>query len=144
MEKSAVGVKPIKLLSGKFPWLWKFGRNANGGIFKKPPPAEVAKTCNSVSSGQEKDATSFMSDVYDGSCSTSHGDTVTQNVMISLRNLGQSMFENIQMIESALQLNRDQLGSPENLKNGFSNEERVTATVALNELRKISNFLSDM
>ncbi|XP_075512918.1 uncharacterized protein LOC142548464 [Primulina tabacum] len=144
MEKSAVGIKPIKLLSGKFPWLWKFGRNANGGIFKRPPPTEVAKTCNSVSSGQEKDATFFMSDEYDGSCSTSHGDTVTQNVMISLRNLGQSMFENIQMIESALQLNRDQVGSPENLKNGFSSEERVTATVALNELRKISNFLSDI
>lgn len=144
MEKSATGAEQVKLLSGKFPWLWKFGRNANGGILKRPPPAEVAKTSDSVSSGQEKDARFIIADGYDGSCSTSHGDTVDQDVMVSLRNLGQSMLENIQMIESAFQLNRDQLGSPENLNNGFSSEGRVTATVALNELQKISHLLSQM
>lgn len=144
MEKSATGANQVKLLSGKFPWLWKFGRNANGGIFKRPPPAEVAKTSDSVSSGQEKDARFIIADGYDGSCSTSHGDTVDQDVMVSLRNLGQSMLENIQMIESALQLNRDQLGVPENLNNGFSSEGQVTATVALNELQKISYLLSQM
>ncbi|XP_075502144.1 uncharacterized protein LOC142540112 [Primulina tabacum] len=144
MEKSAMGAKQVKLLSGKFPWLRKFGRNANGGTFKRPPPPEVAKTSDSVSSGHEKDAKFIMADGYDGSCSTSHGDTVDQDVMVSLRNLGQSMLENIQMIESGLQLDRDQLGSPENLNNGFSSEGRVTATVALNELRKIGNLLSQM
>ncbi|XP_073140009.1 uncharacterized protein [Henckelia pumila] len=144
MEKSAMGTKQVKLLSGKFPWLWKLGRNANGGIFKRPPPSpEVARTGHNASSRQEKDARIIIADEYDGSCSTSHGDAVDQDVMVSLSNLGQCMLENIQMIESALQLNRDQ-GSPENLNNGFSSEGRVTATVALNELRKISNLLSQM
>ncbi|KZV49007.1 hypothetical protein F511_09603 [Dorcoceras hygrometricum] len=141
IEKSATGAKQIKLLSGKFPWLWKFGRNEDVGVLQRPPPPEVAKTSNSANSGQERESGSVMADGYDGSCSSSHGDTVEQNVMVSLRNLGQSMLENIQMIESALQL--DQLGSPENL-NGFSSEGRVKATVALNELRNIGNLLSGM
>lgn len=90
---AAVGTKDRKLL-GKFPWFWKFGRNAasegKGG-------AEASKLTG-VESNPIKN---IASPKIDGSCSTSvsgKGDGVDQHVMGTLKNLGQSMLEHIQVI----------------------------------------------
>ncbi|KAL8036530.1 hypothetical protein ABFX02_12G164700 [Erythranthe guttata] len=101
--KSVAGVKE-RSFSGKFLWLRKFEQNGVEGA-----------TCEGC----------------DNSCESSKGETVDQNTMVSLRNLGEAMLENIQVIESVFET-----GSPENGK--------VTAMSALNELRKISNLLSQM
>ena len=52
---------------------------------------------------------------------------------------------NLQVIESAIQNDRGQIGTQEkNPKNGFVGRGQVTAVAALKELRKISNILSEM
>ncbi|KAI3447325.1 hypothetical protein Pfo_003990 [Paulownia fortunei] len=144
MGKSATGMKERKVLSGKFQWLWKFGRNASEGTSERPGASEDAKACNGES-GQKIVAGFFMADGCDSSSETSRGEIVDQNLMVSLRNLGQSMLENIQVIESVFQPDHGQLGPPENLsKNGLVGKGQVTAMSALKELRKISNILSEM
>lgn len=51
----------------------------------------------------------------------------------------------LQVIESAIQHDRGQIGAQEkNLRNGFVGRGQVTAVAALKELRKISNILSEM
>ncbi|KAK9097747.1 hypothetical protein Syun_024792 [Stephania yunnanensis] len=80
-------------------------------------------------------------------CCTSKGDTAdNNNVMVTLKNLGQSMLENIQVIESAFQQDhRGQVGSLENLsRNILAGKGQVTAVAALKELRKISNLISEI
>lgn len=77
------------------------------------------------------------------------------NASANLRSLGQSMLESIQVIESAFSQectvkNKDetQLSSTERLehlsRNFLAGKGQVTALVALTELRKISNILSQM
>lgn len=144
IEKSAPSMER-KPISGKFQWLWKFGRTAGEGTSEKKSAPEDAKTSNGGNS--ENNAAGFsIADACDGSSRTSKTETVDQNVMVSLRNLGQSMLENIQVIESILpQDHRGQMGSPDNFsKNGLVGKGQVTAVAALKELRKISNLLSEM
>ncbi|KAL2554130.1 Ypt/Rab-GAP domain of gyp1p superfamily protein [Forsythia ovata] len=138
--KSATGVKEQKFLSGKFQWLWKFGRNASEGTSEK----SGGKACH-VGSVQNTVVGPSTADGCDTSSVNSEAETVDQNLMVSLRNLGQSMLENIQVIESVLPQDQGYKGPLENSsKNGFVGQGQITAMAALKELRKISNLLSEM
>ncbi|CAK9182371.1 unnamed protein product [Ilex paraguariensis] len=142
--QSATDLKEPKLPSGKFQWLWKFGQNAGEGTSKKGGASEATKASNG---GNSKTNEAGLSTVegFDGSSVIGKGETVDQNVMVTLRNLGQSMLENIQVIESVFQQDRGQVGSLENFsKNVLVGRGQVTAVAALKELRKISNLLSEM
>ncbi|XP_057979326.1 uncharacterized protein LOC131165484 [Malania oleifera] len=133
------GLKERKLLPGKLQWLWKFGRNAAGeGTSEKGGAPGVTKSTNGSSACSVTDRTDLSS-------LSTKGDAIDQNVMVALRNLGQSMVENIQVIETAFQQDRGQVGTLENLsKNVLVGKGQVTAMAALKELRKISNLLSEM
>ncbi|TYK08892.1 TBC1 domain family member 5-like protein A [Cucumis melo var. makuwa] len=136
----AVGAKERKLL-GKFPWFWKFGRNAAS---EGKGDTEASKLA-----GAENNPIKHIAPPrIDGACSTSisgKGDGVDQNVMGTLKNIGQSMLDHIQVIETVFQQERGQVGSLENLsKNHLVGKGQVTAMAALKELRKISNLLSEM
>ncbi|XP_057806458.1 uncharacterized protein LOC131021327 [Salvia miltiorrhiza] len=127
-----------RTLSGKFNWLLKLGRNANEGTSERPSTSEGAKDSNGEI-GQNSAAGCDVSSI------SSKGETVNQNSMVSLRNLAQSMLENIQVIESVFQQDHGEFGPPESLlKNSFVGEGQVTAMSALKELRKISRILSEM
>ncbi|CAI0427842.1 unnamed protein product, partial [Linum tenue] len=118
-EKPLTGTK--KLLSSKLQWFWKFGRGSTGEVTS------------------EKGQASFHS------YSSARVDVVDQNMMGTLKNLGQSMLEHIQVIESTFQQDRGQFGGVENsLRNGLVVKGQETAVAALKELRKISNLLSEM
>ncbi|KAM3301187.1 putative protein isoform X1 [Capsicum chacoense] len=140
--KGPAGLKERKLLSGKFQWLWKFGRNGGEGTSEKG----VCDSIKAVNCGINPDDPAVSSTVDISSNSgISKGEPVDQNLMVSLRNLGQSMLENIQVIESVFQQDRGQVGTLENLsKNVLAGKGQVTAMAALKELRKISNLLSEM
>ncbi|KAL8509667.1 hypothetical protein ACS0TY_016765 [Phlomoides rotata] len=142
--KSATSMKEKRSISGKFQWLFKFGRNANEGTSERVGAPEAAK--DSIAESDHNNVAGISTaDGCDVSSATSNGETVDQNLMVSLRHLGQSMLENIQVIESVFQQDRDQTGVPENLsKNGYVGKGQVTAVAALKELRKISNLLSEM
>ncbi|KAA8522710.1 hypothetical protein F0562_009128 [Nyssa sinensis] len=142
LGKTATGLKERKLLSGKFQWFWKFGRNGGEGTSEKGA-SEATKASNGGSNQNNTESSSTA----DGLNSTviSKGDAVDQNVMIALRNLGQSMLENVQVIESVFQQDCGQVGSLESFsKNVLVGRGQVTAMAALKELRKISNLLSEM
>ncbi|KAK2971637.1 hypothetical protein RJ640_003457 [Escallonia rubra] len=141
--KSAANFKERKLLSGKFQWFWKFGRNGGEGISEKGGADEATKTSNS--GHNQNTAGSSTADGSNSSSVNAKGDAVDQNVMVSLRNLGHSMLENIQVIESVFQQDCGQVGTIENYsKNALVGRGQVTAMAALKELRKISNLLSEM
>ncbi|KAK3026804.1 hypothetical protein RJ639_041462 [Escallonia herrerae] len=141
--KSAANFKERKLLSGKFQWFWKFGRNGGEGISEKGGAVEATKTSNG--GHNQNTAGSSTADGSNSSSVNAKGDAVDQNVMVSLRNLGHSMLENIQVIESVFQQERGQAGTMENYsKNALVGRGQVTAMAALKELRKISNLLSEM
>ncbi|KAJ7955835.1 TBC1 domain family member-like protein [Quillaja saponaria] len=135
--------KERKLNLSKFQWLWKFGRNAGEGTSEKGgDPYQGTKSAN-VSNLNN----STVSSTADGHCSSvsCKGDSIDLNVMGSLRNLGQSMLEHIQVIESVFLQDCSQGASMENLpKNVLVGKGQVTAKTALKELRKISNKLSEM
>lgn len=76
-----------KVLPGKFQWFWKFGRNLTG---------EETRS-NGVESSKSGLVSSSESHSYpQASSSSSKGDT-DQNVMNTLKNLGNSMLEHIQV-----------------------------------------------
>jgi TBC1 domain family protein 5 len=137
-DKSVANIKErSKVLPGKFQWFWKFGRNVT---------AEETR-CNGVESSKSDLVCSSEShSLPQASSSGSKGDT-DQNVMNTLKNLGNSMLEHIQVIESVFQQERGQVqaGLIENLsKNNLVEKGQVTAMTALKELRKISNLLLEM
>ncbi|KAM7260553.1 hypothetical protein ACFE04_011226 [Oxalis oulophora] len=128
---SVIGAKERKHLSGKFHWLWKFSRNAPGqeSIIEgtKSAKDEISRCSSSGSS------------IVDMSNSNAKGDEVDQNQRGSLKSLGQSMVEHIQVIECIFQQDRGQMSSLDLVAKGH-----ITAMTALSELRKISNLLSEM
>ncbi|PKU63913.1 uncharacterized protein LOC110113334 [Dendrobium catenatum] len=138
----AVGVpdlKERKSLSGKFQWFWKFGKgNSSEGSSERGANAKTQRS-SSFGSGNVCHETSGTSVSDRSYCSDSvkieAGD---KKVMGSLRNLGQSMLENIQAIESVFQQERGQAG------NVLGGKGQATAFAALKELRKVSNLLSEM
>ncbi|KAK4368857.1 hypothetical protein RND71_012649 [Anisodus tanguticus] len=140
--KGPAGLKERKLLSGKFQWLWKFGRN--GGEETSEKGVFDFTKADNCGNNPNDPAVSSTADTSNNS-GISKGESVDQNLMVSLRNLGQSMLENIQVIESVFQQDRGQVGTLENLsKNVLAGKGQVTAMAALKELRKISNLLSEM
>ncbi|KAI3977887.1 hypothetical protein MKX01_036727 [Papaver californicum] len=140
LGKQDDGLKDRKILSGKFQWLWKFGRNSNEQTSEKVGDSGQLKSLPVVNKQHDVSVSSKP-----GGSGTLPADTADKNVMGTLRNLGQSMLENIQVIESVFQQDRGQVGSLENLsKNVLVGKGHVTALTALKELRKISNLLSEM
>uniref|UniRef100_A0A1J3EZ52 TBC1 domain family member 5 n=1 Tax=Noccaea caerulescens TaxID=107243 RepID=A0A1J3EZ52_NOCCA len=138
-DKSVAVIKErSKVLPGKFQWFWKFGRN---------PTGEEARSSGVESSKSDLVCSSSEShSPPQASTSSSRGDT-DQNVMNTLKNLGNSMLEHIQVIESVLQQERVQVqaGLMENMsKTNLVGKGQVTAMTALKELRKISNLLLEM
>lgn len=119
-DKSVANIKErSKVLPGKFQWFWKFGRNVT---------AEETR-CNGVESSKSDLVCSSEShSLPQASSSGSKGDT-DQNVMNTLKNLGNSMLEHIQVIESVFQQERGQVqaGLIENLsKNNLVEKGQVT------------------
>uniref|UniRef100_A0A5B6ZIC0 Rab-GAP TBC domain-containing protein n=1 Tax=Davidia involucrata TaxID=16924 RepID=A0A5B6ZIC0_DAVIN len=93
--KTATGLKERKLLSGKFQWFWKFGRNGGEGTSEKGA-SEATKASNGGNNQNNTESPSTADGL--NSSVISKGDAMDQNVMVTLRNLGQSMLENIQVI----------------------------------------------
>ncbi|XP_030510103.1 uncharacterized protein LOC115724878 [Cannabis sativa] len=140
-------LKEKKPISGKFQWFWKFGRNPTiEGMSEKGGNSEATKSASEES--HQKTSTVSEDDGSGNweSTKSGKGDVVDQNVMGTLKNLGHSMLEHIQVIESVFQQDRaTQAGSLENFsKNILVGKGQVTAMAALKELRKISNLLSEM
>ncbi|XWS52273.1 hypothetical protein CRYUN_Cryun11dG0054300 [Craigia yunnanensis] len=96
--KMVSATKERRHLSGKFQWFWKFGRNhvSEETSDKGGATHDAAKSANRDSKSSTAD--SSTASASHTSSSTSNGDAVDQNVMGTLKNLGQSMLENIQVI----------------------------------------------
>lgn len=87
-DKSVANIKErSKVLPGKFQWFWKFGRNLT---------AEETKSNGGDSSKSDLVSSSESHSLPHASSSSSKGDT-DQNVMNTLKNLGNSMLEHIQV-----------------------------------------------
>ncbi|GLT97402.1 hypothetical protein SLE2022_149690 [Rubroshorea leprosula] len=145
--KTEADLKDQNLQSGKFhfQWFWKFGQSSvgNESSEKGGGTHEVVEAVNGESNKSTK-IDSSSANVSRSSSPSSKGDAVDQNVMGTLNNIGQSMLEQIQVLESVFQQDRGQ-GSLENFsKNVLVGKGQVTAVSALKELRKISNLLSEM
>ncbi|CAN8326532.1 unnamed protein product [Cochlearia groenlandica] len=122
-----------KAIPGKFQWFWKFGRDEET---RSNESSKGDLVCSSESDSPPQASSS----------SSSKGDT-EKNVMNTFKNLGNSMLEHIQVIESVFQQERVQVqaGLLENIsKTNLVGKGQVTATTALKELRKISNLLLEM
>ncbi|KAJ0592112.1 putative Rab-GTPase-TBC domain-containing protein [Helianthus annuus] len=133
--KSGLNLKDRIILSGK-QWFWKFGKNNGDGSLEKGGDSTSSSL---VGRDQKSDAASSGTDV------TSKGESVNQNKICSLKNLGQSMVENLQVIESVFQQEKGETGQVDNLsKKALVDRGQMTAMAALKELRKISNILSEM
>ncbi|KAJ0965584.1 hypothetical protein J5N97_026722 [Dioscorea zingiberensis] len=134
-EKEDAALKERKPLAGKFQWLWKFGKGSSGGNGEKGgSEAQQSSVCGNMCKTISSSTTS------DG-----RTEVVDKKMMNTLKNLGQSMLENIQVIESVFQQDRGQMGTLENISNNvLVGKGQATAMTALKELRKISNLLSEM
>ncbi|GMH16437.1 hypothetical protein Nepgr_018278 [Nepenthes gracilis] len=132
-------IKERKSFSGKFNWLRKFGRQASGeGTSVKGAAAVGTKSTAGGSHHNTANEQSY--------CPVNlKGDGDDQNLIYTLRSLGQSMLENIQVVESAFQQD-NWAGAQDNSasKNPLVEKGQVSAMAALKELRKISNILSEM
>ncbi|XP_050218023.1 uncharacterized protein LOC126668855 [Mercurialis annua] len=137
------GTKERKLLSGKLQWFWKFGRSNVGEETSEKGIVDSTKSASDA--GSESNVISTSANESNNLHTNIRGDVVDQNVMGTLRNLGHSMLEHIQVLESVFQQDRVQVGSLENFsKNVIVGKGHATAMTALKELRKISNLLSEM
>ncbi|CDY43544.1 BnaA01g07000D [Brassica napus] len=138
LDKSvAVSKERNKPFPGKFQWFWKFGRNVTGEETR-------SNGVESIKSDLVSSSESHSSPQASSSSSKGESD---QNVMNTLKNLGNSMLEHIQVMESVFQQERGQVqaGLVENIsKANLVEKGQVTATTALKELRKISNLLLEM
>ncbi|XP_021724999.1 uncharacterized protein LOC110692303 [Chenopodium quinoa] len=143
-EISATASKERKGLSGKFQWFWKFGRQSSGeGTSDKGPEVEDVKSSDAGSLQVNKPGSSVDETNY--SLANIKSDGCDQKMLCALRNLGQSMLENIQVIESTFQQEKSQAGSLDSLsKHALVEKGQVTAITALKELRNISNLLREM
>ncbi|CAL9768013.1 unnamed protein product [Musa acuminata subsp. burmannicoides] len=131
--------KDRKPFAGKFQWLWRFGRGSK---------EENQESKRSQNTGHiEKD--SFDISHCDGtytSCGINKRTEVgDKKVMDTIRNLGQSMLEHIQVIDTVFQQDKSKFDSLDNLSNNIlGGKGQGTAIAALKELRKISSLLREM
>ncbi|KAK9076830.1 hypothetical protein SSX86_005164 [Deinandra increscens subsp. villosa] len=133
--KPGLNLKERIILSGKH-WFWKFGKNQGDGFMEK---GNDPTNSSLVGRDQKSDVASSGADV------TSKEESVNQNKTCSLKNLGQSMVENLQVIESVFQQEKGETGHVDNLsKKALVDRGQMTAMSALKELRKISHILSEM
>lgn len=143
-EKHATVLKERRPLSGKFQWFWKFGRGSNEGNLEDRKCAEKQKfsgvggTCKDISSS-----------LTCNECQNPRGVgrklKEEDEVLGTLRTLGQSMLENIQVIESVFQQQQGQVGFVDNSSSKILGAQgQVTVTTALKELRRISDLLLEM
>ncbi|XP_043712934.1 TBC1 domain family member 5 [Telopea speciosissima] len=143
-EKQVTIVKERKL-SSKFQWLWKLGRGTGEGTSVIGGAMEGSKSTNGGNSLDNISVSLATDRCGDSSGISGSGDVVDNNMIATMRNLGNSMLENIQVIESVFQQDRTQMASLENFsKSILVGKGQVTAMAALKELRKISNLLSEM
>ncbi|KAG8047889.1 hypothetical protein GUJ93_ZPchr0008g12669 [Zizania palustris] len=138
-SERAVVSNERKPFISKLQWLLKLGRPSVEGNMEK-------SSGETSDDKQGVDASHFSPD---GNSNNSRGSVKLisgdKKVMGTLKNLGQNMLENIQVIESAFQQDRGQPGPVENFSNNIlGGKGQVTAMAALTELRKISNLLSEM
>ncbi|XP_006340533.1 uncharacterized protein [Solanum tuberosum] len=141
--KCTTGLKERRSVSGKFQRLWKFGRNADEETSERSGLCDSIKACN----GGNNLTTPADSSTADASQNYKviKEKTVDQNLIATLRNLGQSMHENIQVIESEFLQDQGHVGTFKHVsKNDLAGQSQGTAMTALEELRKISNLLSEM
>lgn len=133
-----------KALSGKFQWFFKFGRHNSGeGTSDRTLQIEDAKSAD----GGSLQGNKVRLSADEANCNPRNvkADGGDQNLASTLRNLGQSMLENIQVLESAFQQDKNQVGPIDHLsKHALVEKGQVTAMAALTELRKISNLLREM
>ncbi|WOL06488.1 TBC1 domain family member protein [Canna indica] len=129
--------KDRKLFAGKFQWFWKFGRGSN----------EVNQQSQQNAGCTKKDNIDISSSdgMHNSSGVNRRTEVGDKKVLDSIRNLGQSMLENIQVIETVFQQDKGKFDSLDNLSsNILGSKGQVTAVAALKELRKISNLLQEM
>ncbi|KAI3775281.1 hypothetical protein L1987_49852 [Smallanthus sonchifolius] len=110
IRKPVSNLRDRRPLSGKFQWLWMFSKNGPEGSLDKSEP-----TTSCVTEINQKNA-------FPSADETIKPEAADHN---NLKNLAQSMLENIEVIESVEDLSRNSME-------------------ALKELRKISNLLSEM
>ncbi|CAL0304757.1 unnamed protein product [Lupinus luteus] len=107
---------PKERKQNKFQWLLKLGRNTVQLISEKVGgSAEAAKSANSSSNKSNAPPPESSTANAHGSSVSSKGDSVDQNVMGTLKNIGQSMLDHVQVIESVFQQKQGQGASVENL-----------------------------
>ncbi|CAM0911951.1 unnamed protein product [Alopecurus aequalis] len=136
-SERAVVSNERKPFISKFQWLLKLGRPSGEGSSEKG-----SSETSDAKDGVDVPCSDPNSNNSHGNVKLAAGD---KKVIGTFKNLGQSMLENIQVIESAFQQDRSQPGPMENFSNNIlGGKGQVTATAALTELRKISNLLSEM
>ncbi|KAE9604725.1 hypothetical protein Lalb_Chr11g0074811 [Lupinus albus] len=137
---------PEERKQNKFQWLLKLRRNTVELISEKVGgAAEAAKSANNCSNQSNTPPPESSTANAHGSSLSCKGGSVDQNVMGTSKNIGQCMLDHIQVIEYVFQQEQGQGASVENLsKNVLVGKGQVTAMLALKELRKISNLLSEM
>ncbi|XP_071742109.1 uncharacterized protein [Rutidosis leptorrhynchoides] len=132
-EISTNNLRDMRPNSGKFQWLWMFARPGpegsveNSGYTSEPTISPVAE----YNQKNEVPSTSTTADDI-----SKKREAADQNKMYSLHNLAESMLENIEVIESIFRKEKFQTEPVDNLS--------INAMAALEELRKISNLLSEM
>ncbi|RDX82011.1 TBC1 domain family member 5-like A [Mucuna pruriens] len=123
----STATSPKEKKPNKLQWFWPFGRNNVEVVSEKVGVAAEAANRGSTQNNTPQPAPATANE--HGSSVSYRGESVDQNVMGTLKNIGQSMLDHIQVIESVFQQDR---------------KGQVTAMTALKELRKISNLLSEM
>lgn len=140
---SRTSSKEWKFLSGRFNWVWRLGRNAGEGTSEKDSSPVVLKAPHGANTPKNVLAVSGTTNGFD-CIGTSKGESIDHNLLASLKYLGNSMRENIQVIEHIVHQDESQAGGPlDNLsKNVLVSKGQAVA--ALQELRRISNLLSEV
>ncbi|CAM8897409.1 unnamed protein product [Rhodiola kirilowii] len=133
MEVPSVSKLKDRKPSGKFQWFWRFGRNAAGEEISETGSPENSKSSTEVI-GPLK-ATNSNKSYVDG-----RNHAMIHKEITTLKNLGQSMVESIQVIESVLVPDNGRATSTSKIVD----QGQMDVVAALRELRKISNLLSDM
>ncbi|CAL9167980.1 unnamed protein product [Musa hybrid cultivar] len=168
VEKQAGGLKKWKPLSGRFQWLRRFNRgyaegNMGNRIAVEPQKSHiVADNCGSIYSAPASDPCHNSFEVSrniedeDKNVTGTSGDPChssfeaqwaiedeDKNVAGNLRGIAKAMLENIQVIESIFKQDQGLDGSKDSKSTTISGDGQVAAMAALEELRNISNFLSE-
>ncbi|XP_042441555.1 uncharacterized protein LOC122026892 [Zingiber officinale] len=136
-EKSLAAPNAWRPLAGKLQWLWTFSRVSDKENQGSHPPCTMGDVKKNNLDNEITDETDYF-----GINKRIERDT---KVMDALKNLGQSMLDNIQVIESVFQQEKVKFDTFENLSsNILGSKGQTTAVSALKELRKISNLLQEM